>query len=264
MLRLVYTTSLALAMVCCSAKAHEIKVLASTHALPEAGSKVTVYLAWGHRVPVDDLIDAKTLEQYELVAPDGSKSPLKAEGTSLQANALLLDKQGIYQASVQRKTSMMTYVFDADGIRQMKRGGKSSVTEGKIDVASRSYQCGKAVIVVGKPSEDALKPLGHVIEIVPLAAPSKWNSNADLPFQVLVNGKPHASAEVVARPIGFKPDEAWSYSTHTNKTGIATIRPDRAATWVLKVNVKRPAPEADRKEIDQESLTATLTLEVQP
>jgi hypothetical protein len=33
---------------------------------------------------------------------------------------------------------------------------------------------------------------------------------------------------------------------------------------VLKVNVKRPAPEASRSEFDTESFTATLTLEVRP
>ena len=42
----------------------------------------------------------------------------------------------------------------------MKRGGKSAVTDGKIDTATRSVMCGKALIVVGKPSEEVLKPVG--------------------------------------------------------------------------------------------------------
>ncbi len=249
-----------------SAAAHEIKVFASQQAAPEAGGKATVYLSWGHRVPVDDLIDAATIEKYELVAPDGGRAALKAADTSLQANSVELKTVGVYQAVVSRKASLFTYVFGGDGERQLKRGGKSAVTEGRIDVATRSVMCGKAVIVVGRPSEEVLKPLGQAIEIVPLDPPAKWTANTDLRFQVLIAGKPVTTEFPIleARSVGFKPDNAWGFATTVGRKGEATVRPDRAGTWVLKVNVKRAAPEADRKEIDQESFTATLTLEVGP
>lgn len=244
--------------------AHEIKVLASQQAVAEAGAKVTVYLSWGHRVPVDELVDAAAIESFDLHAPDGTKAALKVEGLTFQANATVLKTDGVYRAAVARKRSVSTYVIDKDGERTFKRGGKSSVTEGTIDTAQRSAQCGQAIIVVGKPSVEPLKPLGMGVEIVPVDAPAKWTANTDLKFQVLVDGKPQAGVEVQARPIGFKPDDAWSYATHADKKGIATVRPDRAATWVLKANVKRPAAEADRKEFDHESFTATLSLEVGP
>jgi uncharacterized GH25 family protein len=49
-----------------------------------------------------------------------------------------------------------------------------------------------------------------------------------------------------------------------NKKGEFTLRPDKAGTWILKVNVKRKATEADQKEFDVESFTGTLTFEVGP
>jgi uncharacterized GH25 family protein len=244
--------------------AHEIKVFASRQAMPDAGGKATVYLSWGHRVPVDDLIDGTTLGRYDLLAPGGDKVPLKAEGTSLHANSVELKSPGVHQAVVDRKPSVFTYVIDQDGERQLRRGGKSSVTEGTIDVATRSVMCAKAIVVVGKPGEESLNPVGQAVEIVPLDPPAKWTAGSDLTFRVLINGKPVSADSPIleARPVGFKPDDAWSYATTVNRQGEATVRPDRAGTWVLKVNVKRKA--ADQKEFDQESFTATLTLEVGP
>lgn len=265
-LRLVIPLLFLFVSQCATAIAHEIKVFANQQSVPEAGGKATIFLSWGHRVPVDDLIEGSTLGRYELLGPAGEKHPLKAEGTSLQANVAELKATGVYQAVVDRKPSVFTYVYDKDGERQLKRGGKSTVTEGKIDTATRSVMCGKAIIVVGKPSEEVLKPIGQAIEIVPLDPAAKWTANTDLKFQVLIHGKPVATEFPIleARPVGFKPDNAWSFATTVGRTGEATIRPDKAGTWVLKVNVKRKASESDAKEFDSESFTGTLTFEVGP
>jgi uncharacterized GH25 family protein len=248
------------------AAAHEIKVFASQQAIPEPGVKSTVFLSWGHRVPVDDLIDSTALDRYDLVAPDGTATALKSADTGLQANAVELKQAGLYRAVVTRKPSVYTYVLDGDGKRQLRRGPKTAVTEGMIDTATRSVMAGTALIVVGKPGDETPKPVGLPVELTPLTGPSKWAANADLKFQILVGGKPVESLYPVveARYVGFKPDNAWCYATTADRDGVATIRPDRAGTWVLKVNVKRPAPEASRSEFDTESFTATLTLEVRP
>jgi hypothetical protein len=51
-------------------QAHEIKALASQLVVEKPGAKTTIYLSWGHRLPVDDLIDAATLERYDLLTPN--------------------------------------------------------------------------------------------------------------------------------------------------------------------------------------------------
>ena len=248
------------------ATAHEIKVFASQQCVLEPGTKTTVFLSWGHRVPVDDLIDATTLDRYDLIVPDGTVTALKAANTGLQENVVEVKQTGLYRTVVSRKSSVYTYVFDADGNRILKRGSKTAITEGKIDIATRSIMSGTALIAVGKQADAVPKPVGLPVEITPLDSPTKWVANGDIRFEVLIGGKPvqNLFPEVVARYVGFKPDNAWCYATNANKEGVATIRPDRAGTWVLKVNVKRAAPESLRSEFDQESFTATLTLEVRP
>jgi uncharacterized GH25 family protein len=247
------------------AAAHELKVLASQQAVAEAGGKTTVYLSWGHRLPVDDLLDAAALERFELFAPIGTARKLTAEGTGLHAQSVVPESPGLYQAVATRKPSVFTYVIGADGQRVFRRGPKSAVTDGsKIDTATRGVQTAKAMIAVGPGTREPAKPLGLAAEITPLEGAAAWAAGRPLRALVTIDGKPLSFAEVVARPVGFKPDEAWNYATHGDKQGVVTIVPDRAGTWVLKVSHKRPAPAASAAEYDTESFTTTLSLEVGP
>jgi uncharacterized GH25 family protein len=250
--------------VATTAAAHEIKVFASRQALPEGGGKATVYLSWGHRVPVDELVDAAPIERYDLIGPDGKATALKKEGVSLQTNAVEFKDAGVHTAVVTRKPSVYTYVLGDDGERQLKRGPKTEHAGGKIESGTRYQQAGKALIVVGKPGDAAPKPIGLPVEINPLDGPAKWAANADVRFQIVLYGKPVPTAEVQARYVGFKPDEAWCYATESDRKGEFAVRPERAGTWVVKVNVKRLTQGKTREEYDFESYTATLTLEVRP
>ncbi|MFO0879642.1 MAG: DUF4198 domain-containing protein [Gemmataceae bacterium] len=246
-----------------SSSGHEIKAFVSNPNLA-AGGKTTVYLSWGHRLPVDDLVEATTLARYDLVDPTGQVKPLKTSDRSLQTNVVELQTEGTHQVVVARKSSLYTYVFDEDGTRQLKRGGKKDHAGAKIDAATKSLQCAKALVVVGKPSDKAPSPVGLPIEIVPLDGPSQWVSTNTLRFRVLVDGKPLSSVEVQARPVGSRPENAWSYATLSNKQGEFTIKPSQAGTWVVKVYTRNLAPARSRDEYDLESFTATLSLEVAP
>ena len=244
--------------------AHEIKALASNQTVAEAGGKTTVYLSWGHRLPVDDLIDPATLARYDLVGPDGKATALKTTEASLQTNVVELKDTGLHQVAVARKTSLYTYVFDEEGKRQLKRGPKTAQGAAKIDVGTKSLQCAKAMISVGKLTDTAPSPVGLPVEIVPLDGPAKWRANTPVRFQVLLEGKPLSTAEVVARSVGFKPDNAWSYATLSNRTGEFTVTPSTPGTWVVKVHTQRLVTGKEREDYDFESFTATLSLEVAP
>ena len=156
------------------ASAHEIKVLASQLVVPEPGGKTTVYLSWGHRLPVDDLVDAAPIDRYDLIAPDAVSSPLKKDGISLQANSVTLPSVGVYRVVACRKPGVSTYVLDEQGERQLKRGSKKEVKEGRVESATRYQQCATALIVVGPAGAEPVKPTGLPVEIAPLDPPSAW------------------------------------------------------------------------------------------
>ncbi|HTU89683.1 MAG TPA: DUF4198 domain-containing protein [Gemmataceae bacterium] len=247
-----------------SISSHEIKALASQLSIEKPGTKTTVYLSWGHRLPVDDLIDGSSLERYDLLAPSGTTTALKRSELSLQANVVEVKETGTYQVLVGRKAGIYTYVFDEDGSRLLKRGPKSAIKEGKIDYALRSQQFAKALIVVGPASTGPIKPAALPIEITPLDSPAAWKSGQTLRFQVLLQGKPLSAANVTARYVGFKPDNGWCYATTTNRDGEVCVRPCQGGIWVLKVNSRLLARDAAREQYDFDSYTATLTLEIQP
>jgi uncharacterized GH25 family protein len=246
------------------ARAHDLKVLASHLVVEKPGERTTIYLSWGHTLPVDDLVDAKTVERYDLVSPSGSATALKKEGLSLQTNVVELKEAGVHQVLVSRKPTILTHVVDKEGNRLMKFAPKSKVTEGTIEDAIRSQQFAKALIVTGQARDEAVKPAGLPLELVPLEKPSAWRSGGQLRFQVLFDGKPVPAESVLARYVGFKPDHAWCYATTTNREGVATVRVAEPGTWVLRVNLRKPTTGSTREQYDYESYLATLTIEVQP
>ena len=245
-------------------RAHEVKVLASKLAVDKAGGKSTIFISWGHRLPVDDLIDAESVDRYELLTPDGKNSPLKTLAGSMQENSVELPFAGNYQVVACRKPSVYTYVIDEMGERVLKPGSKHDHANAQIDLSQRSVQCAKAVIVVGPPGSPPVAPVGLPIEIVPMEGPAAWRSQSLLRFQVLLDGKPLRAADMTARYVGFKPESGWCYATTTDRDGVATVLPSQAGTWILKVNNKRLAAAKVRDEYDLESYTATLAIEIQP
>lgn len=249
-------------MVLAAASAHELKVLASRLALPDGPGKVTVYLSWGHRLPVDELIDGAVVERYELIDLDGKSFPLKATGLSLQAHSINLERAGLYQLIARRKAGISTYVIGPDGKRQMKRGPKSVANGATIDSSQRSIQSAKSLIVVGTPSEIAPEPVGLPLEIVPIDGPAKWTTR-ELHLRVLRDGKPAAGVDMVGRSFHSAGDE-WPLKATTDANGMVTLRPATSGTLVLKAQVKTPAAEHVRDQYDTESLTTTLTLDVRP
>jgi hypothetical protein len=68
-------------------RAHDLKVLVS-RLVAAPGDQDTIYVSYGHVLPVDSPIDADWLKDYHVVTPSGSISHLVKEGISLQANVL--------------------------------------------------------------------------------------------------------------------------------------------------------------------------------
>ncbi len=262
--RLCTIVALALAGMASSSSAHELKVFASRQVIPESGGKSTIYLGWGHRVPVDELIDEAVIERYDLIAPGGSATPLKKSGVSIQANVVEFKDAGVHTVVACRKPSIWTYVLEDDGNRRLKRGSKIDHAGAKIESGTHYEEFAKTLILVGKPGGDAPKPAGLPVEIVPLDGPAKWTANKDIRFQILQDGKPVPIVDVLARKVGFKPDDAWNYATESNRNGEFTIRPDRPGTWIVGVEFRKLTKGATREQFDFESFATTLTFEVGP
>jgi uncharacterized GH25 family protein len=238
--------------------AHELKVLADRFQVP-AGEQAKVFLSWGHSLTDDSPVDAQTLERFDVVSPGGTSARLKTGGLSVQSNQVLLREPGVYQVAASRQPAVLTYVHDEFGNRMMRRGPKSSVTDGEIDYAQRSQHSAKALLVAGAPTAAAIEPVGLPLEIVPLDGPTAWRAGNAVRFRVLFRGQPVAGEQVLATHAGFDED-AWCFATNTDAEGVATVRPHEAGTWVLLVNLRKLTRGPTREQYDFESSTTTLTM----
>ena len=246
-------------------EAHEIKVLAG-HLVTQPGHRDTIYLSWGHILPVDMPIAAEDIKDYRFRTPSGSVQYLATNGYSLQANEVDVEERGLYTAEVSRHPSVFTVVVDPGGAHRHVSAPKAEATAegGTIDYSARSHQYAKALIISGEAGSEAAGPIGQEFEIVALDAPEAWKAGGDLRVQVLFQGEPAPRQDVVARYLGFKPDEAWCYAIATDQDGMASIRVDRPGTWLIRAQRLQPSAEEDRSQFDVETYTASLALEVLP
>ena len=266
-MRRLNTTMTAAALACfglaTTAHSHDLRVLvASLAAAP--GADDTVYVSYGHVLPVDQPIDADWLQDYHVKTPSGSFLTLVKEGTSLHSNVIHVEEQGTYQAVATQKPAVWTEVVDDKGVHTHVRAAKKAVKGETAEHATLIKKYAKALLVSGPKGATPPEALGHELEIVPAEASTDWRAGRDLNFKVLYQGKPLPSADLVATYIGFKPDAAWCYATTSDPKGTAVVRPERAGTWVLRVKTTRPAAKDKQEEYDTEVVTATLVLEIQP
>jgi uncharacterized GH25 family protein len=182
----------------------------------------------------------------------------------MQTNIVELKEEGVCQIVAARKPFVFTFVYDGEGGHVFKRGPKSAIKDGTVDYAMREQQFAKALIVVGTPKAEAVKPVGLPIEVVPVEGPSAWRSGGMLRFRALCDKKPLAHQEVLATRVGFRPQGAWCFAAETDEEGMVSVPVKEAGTWVLRVERRKLAQGKNRDQYDYDALLGTLVLEVQP
>lgn len=131
---------------------------------------------------------------------------------------------------------------------------------------------GKSVVNVGHEStgKDIIsRPVGHLLEIVPLENPANIRVGEPFPVQVLFKGEPLPDATLVATFDGFTHRdpadkshrvEAQAFSDTTRADGRVNIIPLRQGEWKARVVHKTDFP--DQAVCQKLAAYATLTFEI--
>ncbi|MGP8321931.1 MAG: DUF4198 domain-containing protein, partial [Methanosarcinaceae archaeon] len=106
------------------------------------------------------------------------------------------------------------------------------------------------------------KPVGHALEIIPLANPAEIKVGEYLPVQVLFKGKPARFCRVYGTYAGFSTGDDFAFATGTDGKGKAKIRILHHGPWLIKARLKLPAPDELKDKCNELSYSATLTFEV--
>lgn len=248
------------------ALAHSLWINVTDHApafRPRLGAVAKSYLGYGHRYPVHDFLSLDSLTEYALTAPDGHKTALKpADTLGFLVSDLHFKAPGHYLISVARQPGYYTMHLD-NGTLRHKLGPKTGLQDVILSLYYEQYA--KSLIQVGEAQGDAYqKPVGHRLEIIPLADPRTLRGDGGhfLPVKVLFNGQPARFCKVTATHSGFAANDDFAFATTADSEGIARIRLTHWGPWLIKANVRQAAPDDMRAQVDELNYTATLTLAV--
>jgi uncharacterized GH25 family protein len=250
--------------------AHDLHIMGSK-LKGKVGDETTVYVTRSHAEPVDEIVEADSLEHYLLVGPSGTRAPLNKKNAGLQANKIKLDSEGVHQALAIGKQRVVTKLRGEDGKHLHVDGPKTDAAHkrpgAKIVSATKSQEYSKVIVVVGSrvPSP---KPTGLPFEIVPLDEPSQWKAGKSLRFQVLYNDMPLPSARLAASPIAYalpgRDEESWITSAKTDAKGIAELTPTQPGRWLIQVEHSFKPDTANQRLFDREDYVTSVIIELDP
>lgn len=226
------------------------------------GAETKLYMGWGHRYPVDDFLRPEALNEISLIRPDGSKKGLIPGTGGFLATRVKFEGPGEYILSAVMKPGFYTMYEKGEKVHH-KLGPKEGL-EGVI-LSLYFEQYAKALITVDNKAGNLFeKPVGHRLEIVPLANPYslKGDGGQILPLKVLFDGKPAKYARVYASYMGFSTKDDFAIATITDGEGVARVRLLHWGPWLIKAVKRFPASGEMRQKCDEISLSATFTFEV--
>jgi uncharacterized GH25 family protein len=227
------------------------------------GASTKTYIGFGHRYPVDDFLPADNLGEYALIGPDGKKSVITPiNNAGFLESVVRFRDPGQYLVSVTTKPGFYTMYMENNAIHH-KLGPKTGLTN--VILSQYYEQYAKGLITAGATeTTDFTKPLGHRLEIVPLVNPLKLKGDgADiLSVKILFNGRPARYCKVFATYSGFSTEDDFALATVADGEGIARIRLTHWGPWLIKANMRMPAPDDMKDKCNDLNYTATLTLEI--
>lgn len=223
---------------------------------PSPDGTTSLYFGWGHRLPIDDALRPEKINTCQLVDPDGKVHSLQKPTDFL--TRVQFTRKGTYLLAAELKPGFYT-VYSQDGETKHFLGPKVGLKN--VELSLYSQQQGKAVVNVGAVTNTFRKPVGHKLEIIPLANPALLRAGDYLPLEVLFEGKPVPGyPKVMATYLGFSTTDAYAYTT-TLVHGRARVKILREGVWFIKVNYRVPATASMAEKCNELSYTATLTFE---
>ncbi len=221
---------------------------------PATGQSLELTIGWGHRYPFGGFLKQEDLASLYLVGATDKETIASSSALEFESEAGI-GESGAYIVAAERKPGFYTKTTEGG-----KRTSKKGLPPHIIIESSHSTMCMKAVVNVGEGKGKVDAPVGHPLEIVPLANPVDLSEGGYLPVKVLLKGKPFKGM-IYATYVGFSTEkETFAYATSTDSRGLGAIKILTSGVWMVKAQHKEHYH--DPSESDMESYVATLTFEV--
>lgn len=257
-----FIITLALSIFLCtfsSIHAHTMWVNVSNYS-PKIQEGSIVYFGWGHHYPVDGFLSGEKLQDFCLISPIGKKEKLNPSPAGFLATKINFSSGGTYIVTASLKPGFYTMYIEKGKIHH-----RSVPKTGLKNIILSLYfeQYAKALINTAESSKSFSNKVGHKLEIIPLKHPNKLKIGDWLPIQILFQSKPARYCKVYGTYSGFSTEDDFAYTTNANGEGKAKIRILHYGPWLIKTDIKLPAPVELKDKCNELHYTATLTFEVQ-
>jgi uncharacterized GH25 family protein len=204
---------------------------------------------------------AQRIDRWQVVK-GGEKHALKgaeAQGKQfcapLAVKSPFIGEMVVFPTFIRLSGKDFTEYTSGEGLKQVVE-----LRAAEPDVEGRELYSRYSKLLVGA-SDANTKPLGHVLEIVPLKDPAKLKPGEPLEVQVLFRGKPLADAQVAAAYAGAEmKGHEFPVVTRTDAEGKAALKLDRGGLWYARLIHMVPAQ--DDPDYQWRSFFSTMTFTV--
>lgn len=212
-------------------------------------------LSWDRIVALRTYSSNGVSDMAASVVPKTSMLPGMAKTVELSPGTHVIGFESYHATSVLKAKKFNQYAKD-EGLTEILSHREA---KGQNDIAGKELYSRKAktIVQVGEAMTDnALKPIGHTLEIVPLEHPYKLSDNT-LSVQVLFKGKPLSNALI----------DAASLVDHSVE--VQAVKTDSEGKATFKLNVEGPVmlntvwgvPLTNSSAADFETYFSSLTFE---
>ncbi|WP_170000739.1 DUF4198 domain-containing protein [Campylobacter sp. RM16189] len=244
-------TSLVVAGALSGAFAHDFWVTGKN------ADKFSADIGYGHGFPMPEKIEDKRVGLFDplyIVDKTGAKTVLKQAGENYHYEGEKL-KKGSYVLAGDYKPTFWSK--DKDG-KWHQDGHKENVKN--VESCGFHARTAKSIIVEGDQVEDFIyKPIGQIVEIVPLSDITKIKVDTPFKLQFFANGKPAKVAKVTGVIEGF-PEGKYTFFGTTDLQGVIEVIAIKEGNWLFQA--KHETAYADPKKCDKEELDASLVIKV--
>ena len=230
----------------------------------EPGSRVTITANIGQTFPVaTDHVTPEGVDLWRLYGAGGEVAvdhEFRRDGPSIAAD-VVLPAPGAYLATMttgpseeQMKGPLFNSYLVEEGLDWVLTARRTAGAS-EEPATERFARYAKIVVRNGVGSGAHLtRPVGVLVEFVPMTDPTMLRAGHLLTVQLLANGKPVPGAAVTARASGG----GHPIMGRTDDTGHVTLPIDREGAWLVRTVHMIPGAQAGVPDVDWYSYWATL------
>jgi uncharacterized GH25 family protein len=223
---------------------------------PSVGEKITMVLGYDHYLPARKFLPHDYLDKIYLLDPEAKLVDMKPNSELEYSVNSDLTHEGSYLAVAVQKGRFWTKTTEGYQSGKSKKGLKNIIS------CTYSTKFAKAVVNVGIEGGLVVsKPVGHELEIIPLADPAAIQNGDQLPLKILFRDKPLHNHQILATYVGFSREKnTFAFASKTDDQGMVAIKILTDGAWLVTTHYKETY--LDTSECDVHSLASSLTFEI--